>query len=94
MIKEEFMQLEAIRWAVREFKRRALTSLLHPTPNMAYQCHVRLFYENLSYDCEWTSFLSTFLDGVDIKVTPSAIALALVFPHECLPELVKSDGTP
>jgi hypothetical protein len=94
MIKEEFKHLAATRWVVREFKRWSLTSLFHPAIDMAYQCHVRLFYQNLSFDCEWLGVLCTSLDGVDIEVTPSEIALALVCPHECPPELVKRDGTP
>jgi hypothetical protein len=94
MIKEEFKHLEATRWAFQEFKRQGLTSLFHPAPDMAYQRHFRLLYQNLSYDCERPGVLSTSLDGVDIKVTPSKIALALGCPHECPPKLVKWDITP
>jgi len=77
MIKEEFKHLKATRWAAREFKRWGLASFFHQATDTAYQHHVKLFYQNLSYDCEWLGILPTSLDGVDLEVTPSDIALAL-----------------
>jgi hypothetical protein len=94
MIKDEFKNFQATRWAIWEFKRRGLTSFFHLATNTAYQHHVNLFYQNLSYNCERSSVISTSLDGVDLEVTPTDIVLTLGCPHECPPDLVKRDGTP
>jgi hypothetical protein len=93
-IKEEFNYLEATKWAVREIKRWGLASLFQRATDTAYQRHVKLFYQNLSFDCEWPKVLSTSLDGVHLEIIMEDIALALKCPHECPQDLVRCDGTP
>ena len=51
--------------------------MFKPVTSTAYECLVQSFYENLTYDCNQPSVLSSFINDKDVKVTVADIAAAL-----------------
>jgi hypothetical protein len=87
-IKKDFSKFEATSWAVQELKHRGLKRLFKPATSTAYERLVRLFYENLKYDCNRPDVLTSFIDDIDVEVTVAEIAAAL----KCSAEQPEADN--
>jgi hypothetical protein len=82
-IKEDFMDFDATRWAVREFKRSRLKWLFKPVTSTAYARLVWTFYEHLTYDCNQPDILSSSIDDRDVEIFIADIVAALKCHAEC-----------
>jgi hypothetical protein len=76
-IKEDFTNYDATRWVVQELKRRRLKRLFEPVTSTAYERLVQIFYENMTYDCNWLDVISFSIDDRDIEVTIADIATTM-----------------
>jgi hypothetical protein len=71
-----------MKWVVRQFKKRCLLPLLRPANDSYYAPFFRLFYQNLRYDTEAPTFLSSTIFYQHIYVGVSEIADAINCPSD------------
>jgi hypothetical protein len=89
-----FKNFEATQWAVQEFKRRGLKKLFKPVTSMAYTRLVVQFYSNLSKNCNKLGTLSSTVQGKQVVMTTSDIAIALHCNDEHPPADAQLDEQP
>jgi hypothetical protein len=82
-IVEAFREIEDVKWARKQFRKRKLMPLLQPVYHVYHPRSVRLFYQNLTFDEDQPRVLSSSIHGIEFQVTVEDIEEALGCPHAC-----------
>jgi hypothetical protein len=77
-----FRELEDVKWARKQFRKRHLMPLLKPVYHLYHPRFVRLFYRNLKFDTDQPGVLFSEIEGEEFQVTVEDVAEALGCPHE------------
>jgi hypothetical protein len=75
-----FLEKESVKWAYRQFRKRNLLPLLKPADDLFYPPFVRVFFQNLTYDIDNPTYLSSVVLGQHVYVSVDDIANALGCP--------------
>lgn len=75
-----FREIDDVKWARKQFRKRKLLPLLQPAYDKIYLRLVRTFYQNLTFDSDQPSILSSTIDGIEIQFSVEDIAEALGCP--------------
>jgi hypothetical protein len=75
----EFREKKQVKWVRHQLKKCHLLPLLQLAPDFFYYHYVR-FYQNLRFDADFPSVLSSTIDGHEMHVSVADIATALNIP--------------